>query len=75
MEKKALWAYFIHNELDLNKTWNVCAPYAYHTNEIPRKVWLWKEITLCAHCMNKVSCLVWNGMLSSYVYEKESFCA
>jgi len=46
-------------EWDLNKTWNVCAPYAYHTNEIPRKVWLWKEIILYAHHMNKASCIVW----------------
>jgi len=42
-------------EWDLNEAWNVCVPYACHMNEMPRKVWLWKEIILYAHRMNEVS--------------------
>jgi len=44
---------------DMNETWNVCAPYAYPMNEMPRKVWLRKVLALCAHYMNEVSCTVW----------------
>ena len=46
-------------EWDLNETWNLCVSYVYYMNEMPRKVWLWKEIILCAHHINEVSCIVW----------------
>ena len=45
----------------MNENWlrlEMCVSYAYHMNEMPRRVWLWKEITLYAHHMSRVSCIV-----------------
>ena len=53
----------------------MCVSYAYHTNEMARRVWFWKEITLCAHHMNRVSRIVGIECQEVMFMKKESLYA
>ena len=59
---------------DFNETWNVCVPHAY-------REWNAKKSTIAKSVSLMCTLYEWgflhslNGILSSYVYEKESFYA
>jgi len=62
--------------IPMNEIWlrlEICVSYAYHMNEMPRKVWLWKRDNLMCTSYEWGFMHSLNGMLRRYVYEKERF--
>jgi len=62
-------------EWGLNETWNLCVPYIYIIWMKSKKSMAMKRDNLM--CISYEWCFMYclNGMLNSYVYEKESSCA
>ena len=61
-------------EWDLNETWNVCALCISYEWNAKKSMIMKSDSLMCTLCEWGFMYSL-NGMLSSYVYEKESFCA